>query len=215
MTGLYDIGLGDPTLKTEKISQRSWDLYLRWFNYVLSVNSCAVVHVEEATAAFVLQARGCDPNPAKEFLPIYEATSFFAQEPRQPHHTSYRLQAKNCRYPTEVIITEKDVLRATYGFFPQMQAILKHPSSSHVHRPHRVEKKTADYNLLMFMKMEWLLHAAVRNPFQSAYLFWVDGGYGKGMFVVVAGYWVIARLSLNPNSHITRRPIFYWETIHR
>jgi hypothetical protein len=37
-----------------------------------------------------------------------------------------------------------------------------------------------DYNLLMFYKVEWLKMSAVLNPFQSQYLFWMDGGYGKG-----------------------------------
>jgi len=38
-----------------------------------------------------------------------------------------------------------------------------------------------EYNLLMFLKMKWLHAASLSNPFDSSYLFWMDGGYGKGI----------------------------------
>jgi hypothetical protein len=45
-----------------------------------------------------------------------------------------------------------------------------------------VECRMVDYNLLMFYKVEWLKMSAALNPFDSRYLFWMDGGYGKGWY---------------------------------
>jgi len=39
-----------------------------------------------------------------------------------------------------------------------------------------------EYNLLMFLKVPWLLLSTLRNPFGSSYFFWMDGGYGKGLY---------------------------------
>ena len=37
------------------------------------------------------------------------------------------------------------------------------------------------YNLLNYLKAEFVLNASIINPFNSSHFFWIDGGYGHGL----------------------------------
>ncbi len=37
------------------------------------------------------------------------------------------------------------------------------------------------YNLLNYLKAEFVLNASLVNPFNSSHFFWIDGGYGHGL----------------------------------
>jgi hypothetical protein len=37
------------------------------------------------------------------------------------------------------------------------------------------------YNLLNYLKAEFVLNASLINPFKSSHFFWIDGGYGHGL----------------------------------
>ena len=48
-------------------------------------------------------------------------------------------------------------------------------------RPGRAEKNIPEYNLLNYLKAEFVLNASLINPFNSTHFFWIDGGYGHGL----------------------------------
>jgi hypothetical protein len=37
------------------------------------------------------------------------------------------------------------------------------------------------YNLVTYLKAEFVLNASLVNPFNSSHFFWIDGGYGHGL----------------------------------
>ena len=64
---------------------------------------------------------------------------------------------------------------------PLQPALLLPLASPALRDSHNPPQPSRRYNLLNYLKAEFVLNASLINPFNSSHFFWIDGGYGHGL----------------------------------